>query len=339
MGSDEDDDEDTLNGEEGLGNGAENGLHDGWCSLEEEEEEDERGDGVNPCKRAANPPNRVRFREAEERDAMDFSPPRMPRNSPSYLIWSIFTREREERAKKRANKTNNNRETNDTNGRPDSPLSLAPMASSSDMDFGQTLLNAKLAELERHAERLRTESASLQASKRRLTTEKKKLAEEKEAFEKTKEAEQKKLEEERRRAKRDKVMLERLQRERAKSGAAEAKTAEVEELQSKVKKALQNSFQPVDDSSFLAFNMRTFHSMLFFTQISSLQEDLERRDTKWATTVSKLQDQVKYLERENQHLHEENHKLKLRGAAPKVAPKLNKPRKRIMTFFSDINSY
>ena len=29
----------------------------------------------------------------------DFSPPRMPKNSPSYLIWSIFTREREERKK------------------------------------------------------------------------------------------------------------------------------------------------------------------------------------------------------------------------------------------------
>ena len=29
---------------------------------------------------------------------MEFSPPeKMPKNSPSYLIWSIFTREREER--------------------------------------------------------------------------------------------------------------------------------------------------------------------------------------------------------------------------------------------------
>ena len=31
---------------------------------------------------------------------MSFSPPRIPKDSPSYLIWSIFSKEREERAKK-----------------------------------------------------------------------------------------------------------------------------------------------------------------------------------------------------------------------------------------------
>ena len=33
-------------------------------------------------------------------EAMSFSPPRIPKDSPSYLIWSIFSKEREERAKK-----------------------------------------------------------------------------------------------------------------------------------------------------------------------------------------------------------------------------------------------
>jgi len=32
-------------------------------------------------------------------EELAFSPPRIPKNSPSYLIWSIFTKERENRNK------------------------------------------------------------------------------------------------------------------------------------------------------------------------------------------------------------------------------------------------
>ena len=39
----------------------------------------------------------VRFQEKKKQEALTFSPPRIPKNSPSYLIWSIFTKEREER--------------------------------------------------------------------------------------------------------------------------------------------------------------------------------------------------------------------------------------------------
>ena len=49
-----------------------------------------------------------------------------------------------------------------------------------------------------------------------------------------------------------------------------------------------------------------------------MTEELERKECKWANALNKLQDQLKFLEKENQTLHEENHKLKLKGVAPKV---------------------
>jgi hypothetical protein len=52
---------------------------------------------------------RVRFRDDElEALETDLSPPRIPRSSPSYLIWSIFTKEREER-ERRARSSNRGR--------------------------------------------------------------------------------------------------------------------------------------------------------------------------------------------------------------------------------------
>ena len=53
-----------------------------------------------------------------------------------------------------------------------------------------------------------------------------------------------------------------------------------------------------------------------------MTEELERKECKWANALNKLQDQLKFLEKENQTLHEENHKLKLKGVAPKVRPSL-----------------
>ena len=52
--------------------------------------------------------------------------------------------------------------------------------------------------------------------------------------------------------------------------------------------------------------------------MSKVTEELERKECKWANALNKLQDQLKFLEKENQTLHEENHKLKLKGIAPKV---------------------
>ena len=52
--------------------------------------------------------------------------------------------------------------------------------------------------------------------------------------------------------------------------------------------------------------------------MSKVTEELERKECKWANALNKLQDQLKFLEKENQTLHEENHKLKLKGIATKV---------------------
>jgi len=170
---------------------------------------------------------------------MDFSPPRMPRNSPSYLIWSIFTKEREERAKRKAGNVGKA-----GNGRASSPLCQAPLraASAGDEDFAQTLLNAKLAELEREAEKVRGEAAAVQRGRRRLQEARRKLSADVEAFEKAKEADMKKLEEERRRAKRDRTMLERAQKEKVKGHQNTDRAAsEIADLQAKVRWRLQSS--------------------------------------------------------------------------------------------------
>ena len=56
-------------------------------------------------------------------------------------------------------------------------------------------------------------------------------------------------------------------------------------------------------------------------QLAKVQDELQRKELKYSASLSKLQEQVKFLERENQHLHEENHKLKLKGVTSKVTIK------------------
>jgi len=63
-------------------------------------------------------------------------------------------------------------------------------------------------------------------------------------------------------------------------------------------------------------------------KLQKLNEELNRKETKWALALSKLQEQVKFLERENQQLHEENHKLKLKGVSAKVSSHLVDPTSR-----------
>merc|ERR1719384_2847556 len=64
------------------------------------------------------------------------------------------------------------------------------------------------------------------------------------------------------------------------------------------------------------------------SKLNKLNEELNRKETKWALALSKLQEQVKFLERENQQLHEENHKLKLKGVSAKVSSHLVDPSTR-----------
>ena len=100
---DEDDDDDDI----------EDYDSDSWCSLSETDDNNGDSTGKQPVVKnhpeggskgsssRGRPLHHVRFQEDPRRDAMDFSPPRLPKNSPSYLIWSIFTKEREERRRER----------------------------------------------------------------------------------------------------------------------------------------------------------------------------------------------------------------------------------------------
>ncbi len=182
---------------------------------------------------------------------MDFSPPRIPRNSPSYLIWSIFTKEREEkqRAAAAAATTRGGKSAGGAGGRGDrmatsssggvghrSPLSDMPLrasSSSGELDFESTLLNAKLAELEREVQKFRKENSALQSDKRRLHAVRKKLAQDAEAMEAARKEERKQAEEERRRIKRDRMLLEKAQKERSRADDRKV-LDEVETLREKV---------------------------------------------------------------------------------------------------------
>lgn len=71
----------------------------------------------------------------------------------------------------------------------------------------------------------------------------------------------------------------------------------------------------VDHVGWLPESLKLFFLPL---QISRLNDDLERKECKWSNALNKLQDQLKFLERENQQLHEENHKIKVKNISSKV---------------------
>ena len=219
---------------------------------------------------------------------MSFSPPRIPKNSPSYLIWSIFTKEREERRK--------NSKTARAKSADRSPMSNV-RKSSSDYDFETTLVNAKLAELQKEIEHFQKENAALAAAKRKLQQDRKQLAKDVQEFEAQKEIEKKKLEEDKKRLRRDKNLFEKSQKDRKATYDLKAQE-EIDELQSKVQK---------------------------------MNEDLQRKEQKWGPALSKLQEQIKLLEKENQELHENNHKLKLKTVSSKVSSYLVEPSSRKLT--------
>ena len=177
----------------------------------QEESSDDWSDVDEDClNKNNNKQKNVRFSKPEE-----FSPPRIPKNSPSYLIWSIFTKDREERMRKRMeNKTNKKVEEKVDN-------------------FESTLLNAKLAELEKEIQHFRKENTNLQTARRKLNGEKKQLAKDIEEFEKNRETERKRMEEEKKRLRRDKMLLEKSQKEK-RSNLDRKAQEEIDDLQAKV---------------------------------------------------------------------------------------------------------
>ena len=48
---------------------------------------------------------------------------------------------------------------------------------------------------------------------------------------------------------------------------------------------------------------------------------MQRKEAKWEPEIAKLRDKVKHFEKENQLLHEDNHKLKLKTVSSKVSEK------------------
>ena len=222
----------------------------------------------------------------------NFSPPKIPPNAASHYIWNIYSKERSEKQKP---KSKRNGKVGHSNKKPNSPLSKVPLKEPEDLDcnFENVLLNAKLTELSHEIDKFKKESLELSQMKRKLHNDRKKLAQEIEMFEKEKEAEKKKIEEEKRRLKRDKNLLEKAKRDK-RVGEDQRLEMEKEELQ---------------------------------TKITNLQEESQRKESKYTASINKLHEQLKYHERENQILHEENHKLKLKQVMPKVSTHLTDKKK------------
>merc|ERR1719239_2115842 len=124
-------------------------------------------------------------REAGER--LEFSPPeKMPKNSPSYLIWSIFTKEREERRKRalqlKSPAGQGNAGAGVTAGaqkggvarsapaRPDSRAAQMQKPVKEELDYQGTLLHMRVVELEHEIDSFKKETVKVQEIKKRLKT-------------------------------------------------------------------------------------------------------------------------------------------------------------------------
>jgi len=280
----------------------------GWSDVDDECLNNQARPTARPSQKhhsGNNNPRSKNVRFSKHQSVEEFSPPRMPKNSPSYLIWSIFTKEREERLKRGASK--NGEDPSETDPSPRSSRESAKQVYQDNLQnnngglsvesgFQSALLNAKLIELEKEIDHFRKENEALKTQRRKLNTDKKQLAKEITDFERVKESDKKKLEEEKKRLRRDRALLDKAQKDK-RSNQDKKSQDEIEDLQAKV---------------------------------SKVTEELERKECKWANALNKLQDQLKFLEKENQTLHEENHKLKLKGIAPKISTRLVDPAKKMV---------
>lgn len=226
---------------------------DSWCSVEEEEDQNVQ----HPVKKnGGGGSHRVRFKDSNDksgRKKMDFSPPRIPKNSPSYLIWSIFTKEREEKRKQREeelksgmlegeevkvsyqNGFSNDYKASSGSGSTTKKRTPGGGLNNQDYDFHSTLLNGKLAELEKEISQFRKENSNLVQARRKFASERKKFEEEKTDWDDERKGERKKIEEERRRIKRDRMLWEKAQKDKKNNDDVKKVTDEVEELRDKVR--------------------------------------------------------------------------------------------------------
>ena len=227
-------------------------LNGNWSSEDEDEDENER-------KKSANSRKSVQFSD----EALTFSPPRIPRDGPSHLIWSIFAKEREEnqrqsRSQFAVKSTTDKRPRGKSVDRNGSPMSrLARQNRQNEYDFEAALIKAKLTELEKEIEKYQKENAALSSGRRKLGFDRKQLARDVQDFEAQKECEKKKMEEEKKRIKRDRTMLEKAQRER-KSNFDQKAQGEIEDLQQKVR---------IFFLFLMSFQRQKSFSLYFFTTI------------------------------------------------------------------------
>ena len=126
--------------------------------------------------------------------------------------------------------------------------------------------------MEHEIESFRNETARVQKIKRKLDADKEKLSKELKDFEKLREVDMKKIEEEKRRIKRDKLILDKANRE-----SRDTECNECAENKSKADKLL---------------------------------EDLNAKEIKWANELKKLHEELNKVEKEKMDLENENNELR-----------------------------
>merc|ERR1711874_81415 len=180
---------------------ASDGDSEEWTDEEEEElEEDEstmreeQSIGKNWRERIAGKEKEKEMNKENRGERLEFSPPeKMPKNSPSYLIWSIFTKEREERRKRALqSKSPAGQQSNNTGAgvaapkgvvsksapaRPDSRANQAQPVKE-ELDYQGTLLHMRAVELEHEIDSFKKETVKVQEIKKRLKTDREKLSQE-----------------------------------------------------------------------------------------------------------------------------------------------------------------
>ena len=232
-------------------------------------------------------------------ERLEFSPPeKMPKNSPSYLIWSIFTKEREERRKRTLQAKSPAGQVNPGAGqevvpskgavtvarsapaRPDSRVNQVQHPAKEDLDYQGTLLHMRVVELEHEIDSFKKETVKVQEIKKRLKTDREKLGAELKDFERLKTEDKKKLDEEKRRLKRDQLLVEKARKE-----VGGAKCEECSETKARM---------------------------------DALKEELSKVEATWRKEVARLEEELAKVKQSKLELENENGKLRLKKVGSKI---------------------
>jgi len=231
-------------------------------------------------------------------ERLEFSPPeKMPKNSPSYLIWSIFTKEREERRKRALQSKSPAGQGANAGGAgatagashkggvarsaPARPSQVQQPAVKEELDYQGTLLHMRVVELEHEIDSFKKETVKVQEIKKRLKTDREKLAQELKDFERLKTEDKKKLDEEKRRLKRDQLLVEKSRKETG--------------IGSKCEECAETK-----------------------TRMASLKDELVKAEATWRKEVARLEEELVKVKQSKLELENENGKLRLKKVGSKV---------------------